>query len=263
MSQSSPLIKQNLYTTKILKATALVNDTTLFLSCWDNHKTKDTNLDIIRKENLLNKKSRSRINDILHIFQQRYLFNIDVINSLSYLQNKGASKELVLPITYFFTIRNDILLHDFVVDFLHPLYENGQRDIPITSAESVIRKWDREGKTAGPWSEETIIKVAQHLLATLRDFRMLEGAVKKRISPLVLPDEAFAYIAMFLSQTGMNGDRLVKNKEWRVFFLTPQLVERFFMSCHQEGYLSYHAAGPVYRIEFPYQTLEELCHEFT
>jgi hypothetical protein len=97
----------------------------------------------------------------------------------------------------------------------------------------------------------------------LRDYHILEGAVNKRVSPLFIPDQAFAYLAMFMSLNGVNGDRLVNNPEWRLFFLTPQLVERFFMSCHQEGYLTYHAAGPIYRIDFPHKSLEELCHEFT
>jgi len=261
-SQSSKKIERQLYTSKILKATALVNDTSIFLSAWDNEKTKEQNLKIIRQENLLNKKSRSRVNDILNIFQQRFLFNDDVIRSLSYLQKKGTSKELMLPLLYYFTARNDLLLHDFVIAFLTPLYDSGHREIPISLAETTLRKWDEEGKTAGKWSDETIINVAQHALATLRDYHILEGAVKKRISPLFVPDQAFAYVALFMSNSGINGERLINNSEWRLFFLTPQLVERFFMSCHQEGYLSYHAAGPVYRIEFPYKTLEELCHEF-
>lgn len=263
MKKMIPRNQENhLYTSKILKATALVNDTSLFLSAWDNEKTKEQNLQIIRQENILNKKSRSRVNDILTIFQQRFLFNDDVIRSLSYLQKKGTSKDLMLPLLYFFTARNDIFLRDFIIEFLQPLYEDGQRDVPISLAENIVRKWYKEGKTAGKWSDETIITVARHALATLRDFHLLEGAVKKRITPLFIPDQAFAYLSLFMSLNGINGERLVKNPGWRLFFLTPQLVERFFMSCHQEGYLTYHAAGPVYRIEFPYKTLEELCHDF-
>jgi hypothetical protein len=255
-------ITQKHYTTKILKTTALVNDTSIFLSYWDSQKTKQQNLEIIRNENLFNKKSRSRVNDILNIFQQRFLFNDDVIHSLSYLQKKGASKEMILPLIYYFSARNDTLLYDFVVEFLQPMYEDGQREIPIHLAENILRKWIQEGKTTGTWSDETITNVAQHALAALRDFHMLEGVVKKRIAPIFVPDGIFAYIAMFMSLNGISGERLVKSREWRLFFLPPQLVERFFMSCHQEGYLSYHVAGPVYRIEFPYNTLEELCHEF-
>jgi len=261
--QSSIKNESPLYTSKILKATALIDDTAIFLSAWDNEKTKEQNLQIIRQENILNKKSRSRGNDILNIFQQRFLFNEDVIRSLSYLQKKGMSKETMIPLLYYFTARNDLLLHDFVIEFLQLLYESGQREIPISLAETTIRKWEEEGKTADKWSDETIIHVAQHALATLRDFHLLEGAVKKRITPLFIPDQAFAYIAMFMSLNGINGERLVNNPEWRLFFLDPQLVERFFMSCHQEGFLTYHAAGSIYRIDFPYKFLEELCHEFT
>ena len=130
--QISKKNENQLYTSKILKATALVNDTSIFLSAWDNEKTKEQNLQIIRQENILNKKSRSRVDDILNIFQQRFLFNVDVIRSLSYLQKQGTSKEMMLPLLYYFTARNDLLLRDFVIDFIQPLYESGHREIPIS-----------------------------------------------------------------------------------------------------------------------------------
>ena len=55
-NQSSKKNVSQLYTSKILKATALVNDTSIFLSTWDNEKTKEQNLQIFRQENILNKK---------------------------------------------------------------------------------------------------------------------------------------------------------------------------------------------------------------
>lgn len=251
------------FTSKLLKTTALIDDTSLFLTYWDNDKTKEQNLQIIRDDNLLNKKSRSRVVDILKIFNQRFLFNDDVIRSLSYLQKKGVSKEVMLPLLYYFSVKNDLFLNDFVIEFLQPRYENGQNDIPISVAVNVVKQWNEEGRTTANWSDETVLHIAQHALATLRDFHLLEGGVNKRITPLFVPDQAFAYLALFMSLNGINGERLVRNPEWKLFFMTPELIERFFLSCHQEGYLSYHAAGSIYRIEFSHKSLEELCHEFT
>ena len=76
-----------------------------------------------------------------------------------------------------------------------------------------------EGKTTGHWSDTTIIRVAQELLATLRDFGVLQGAVKKKIAPAYLPVEAFAYIMFYLKQHQPSGAKLIELPDWKLFFL--------------------------------------------
>jgi hypothetical protein len=91
----------------------------------------------------------------------------------------------------------------------------------------------------------------------LRDFGILEGATNKRLSPLFLPVEAFAYIAFYLKQNQPSGERLIEDSEWRLFFLSRAAIERFLMEAHQRRLLEYHAAGSIVRITFPATTIEE------
>lgn len=88
-------------------------------------------------------------------------------------------------------------------------------------------------------------------MSTLRDFGILQGAVNKRLAPVYLPIEAFAYIALYLRQGQPSGERLINHPEWRLFFLSPPAVERFFVEAHQYHLLEYHAAGSIIRISFP------------
>jgi len=55
-----------------------------------------------------------------------------------------------------------------------------------------------EGKTTTVWGEDTLLHVAQHALASLRDFGILEGATQKYLAPVMLPIEPFAFIAFDL-----------------------------------------------------------------
>src|SRR5581483_2225601 len=103
--------------------------------------------------------------------------------------------------------------------------------------------WVAEGRTMGNWSEATTARVAQGLLATLRDFGVLQGEVRKRIAPAYLPVEAFAYIAFYLKQHEPSGARLIASPDWALFFLSREGVERFLLEAHQRGLLEYHAAG--------------------
>src|SRR5262249_8224126 len=103
----------------------------------------------------------------------------------------------------------------------------------------------------------TTLRVAQGLMATLRDFGVLQGVVHKRLAPLYLPVEAFAYVSFYLHQSQPSGERLLRDPEWRLFFLSPEAVERFFIQAHPSHLQDYSAAGSVIRIPFPAKSIEE------
>ena len=54
-----------LYTSRIIKASALIADTRLLLAEWDTARPVAENLDRLRRQNVFGKASRSRIEDIL------------------------------------------------------------------------------------------------------------------------------------------------------------------------------------------------------
>ena len=54
-------------------------------------------------------------------------------------------------------------------------------DIGVHDFQRPLEEWVEHGKTVSSWSEITIIRVAQELLATLRDFGVLEGALRKEL----------------------------------------------------------------------------------
>ena len=52
-----------------------------------------------------------------------------------------------------------------------------------------------------PWADSTRIEVARHLLAALRDFGILTGAVRKEFSRSSLSIAGFGYVAFRLHET--------------------------------------------------------------
>jgi hypothetical protein len=103
-------------------------------------------------------------------------------------------------------------------------------------------------------------RIVQGLLSALRDFGVLQGAVKKRIAPAYLPVEAFAYLAFYLKQHQLSGAKLAELHDWKLFFLSREGVERSLFEAHQSGLLEYYAAGNVTRLTFPASTLEEYAY---
>lgn len=262
-SRSKSTITPPPYSSKIIKAGALLPDTKALLSAWDPGLSVSENLQRVRCQNLLGKTSRSRAEDILTIFRQRYLTDDSLANALARLVRNQCDGNTLTRILYFHSVRADSLLRDVVIELLLPKWVRGFMEIDGQEIESALRNWVEEGKTAGYWSDSTIHRVRQNLLTTLRDFGVLQGAVKKRIAPAYLSIQAFAYIAFYLNRHQPSGAKLLDLVDWKLFFLSREGVERFFLEAHQHGLLEYHVAGSVTRLIFPVETLEEYANVLT
>ena len=212
---------------------------------------------------MLGKTSRSRAEDVLAIFRQRYLAEETVARALATLMRHQSDGNTLDRILYFHAVSADSLLHDVVIELLVPHWSQGTMEIDVREIELALRKWVEEGKTSSPWGDSTIRRVTQGVLSTLRDFGVLQGAVNKRIAPAYLSIQAFAYIAFYLKQHQPSGTKLVDLVDWKLFFLPREGVERFLLEAHQHGLLEYHVAGNVTRLIFPATTLEEYANVLT
>jgi hypothetical protein len=248
------------YSSKIIKAGALIPDTKALLSAWDSSLSVGENLHQIRHQNLLGKTSRSRAGDILAIFRQRYLGEEAVVRALATLVRYQCNGRILERILYFHAARADSLLHDVVIDLLAPRWSQGLMDVSVREVELALKEWVKERKTSGSWNDQTIQRVAQGVLSALRDFGVLQGAVNKRIAPAYLPIQAFSYIALYLKQHQPSGIKLLDLPDWKLFFLPREGVERSLFEAHQLGLLEYHVAGSVTRLTFPASTLEEYAN---
>lgn len=251
---------QSTYTTKIIKAGALLADTKTLLYYWNPEQSVAENLLQVRRRNLLGKSSRSRAEDILAIFRQRYLAEESVVKALAHLVKSRCRANTIDRILYFHAARADRLLRDVVVNILVPQWGQGITQVSVSALQQTIREWVTKEKTVSQWGDGTLRRVVQGLLSTLRDFGVLQGAVKKRIAPAYLPLEAFCYVAFYLKRKEPSGIKLLDAPDWKLFFLSREAVERFLIDAHQHGLLEYHAAGSVTRLHFPASTLEEYAN---
>jgi hypothetical protein len=257
MTKRGPAPASAPYTSRIIKAGALLDDTKALLSEWDLNLPARENLARIRRENIFGKASRSRVEDILIVFRQRYLTESEVTRALVTLVKRRLPSASVDRILYFHAARADRLLYDTVAEVLLPLRHRGATTVDAVELHRHLIRWVKSGLTTTAWSDYTVTRVSQGLLATLRDFAVLQGAVNKRIAPMYLPLTAFAYIAFYLKGHQPSGAKLLEHPDWRLFFLDRDTVERFLLEANQHNLLEYHAAGTVTRLTFPAGRLEE------
>jgi len=244
------------YSSKIIKAGALIGDTKTMLSHWDVHASVEENISRMRRDNVFGKASRSRVEDILPIFRNRYLRERSVTEALVILVRRKFMTAALDRLLYFHSVSADRLLHDAVTEVLVPIRARGLVDINVKDFERPLAKWTHEGQTIGHWSKPTVTRIAQGLLSALRDFGILQGAVNKKIGPAYLPVESFAYLAFYLRQHQRSGAKLIELPDWKLFFLEREGVERLLFEAHQRDLLEYHVAGSVTRLTFPAESLE-------
>lgn len=249
-------IHEELYTSRIIKATALIEDTKILLQHWDFSLDTEENLDYIKTENLFAKSARSRVSDILRIFRRRYLNDENTVIALSRFVKDQVDRNTLTKILYFHSALADRLLYDAASQFLFEFLNRGRKEVTTDDFKLQIRTWNQANLMQSDWSEATIYSVAKNVAATLRDFGILEGAAKKRIATPQLPIGSLAYIAFLLNRQEISGNQLIHHPVWGIFLLKTENIERMFIEAHQQGFLEYYAAGSVVRIDFPVNTLE-------
>ena len=236
------------YSSRIIKAGALLTDSRAFLRAYDPKLSAEENLAQALRRNILGKASRSRLKDILPIFRQRFLAPPSLAEALHELAHTDVPPPILDRILYYQAAKVDGLLYQIVTDFVYKKREAGET---VVSPEDAGRYVSSLARSAGlRWSAYTVGRVTRGLLATLRDFRVLEGAARKRIAPAYLPLEAFIYVVFALHLEGHSGERLMHHPDWRLFLVAPGDVEALFLEAHRLKWLDYQVAGRLVRVEF-------------
>jgi hypothetical protein len=249
------------YTTRLQKGGALVGEMRLLSQHWDGEPGC---ADQLLRSNVISAPSRLRARDaITRTFVPRFVSSrpADLWRPLGILERAGWKAERILPLHYYAAAAAEPLLWDFVVQVLAERHAGGQTEVGTGDVLRWLRQTPDNRFVGQRWTAAVSTRVARGLLAALRDFGVLAGAVKKRLAPLYLPTESFAFLAMVRSLLCFGGKRSLGDPCWQLFWLSEAAVERFFIEAQQRKLLEYHAAGSVVRVEFRVNTLDEYAHE--
>lgn len=232
----------------------------LLVRHWNDGDRDDQRRRII-EDNLLGKKTKARSTDVYRrSFSQRFLKGDPPTawKIVRPLEDREVPIEILRPVYYWITARSDPLLYDFVLEEI--LIRSKSLDLSVRVDETVLWIKKKLSERDQSWADTVTLKVARGLLAALRDFGILEGASKKKIAPVYLPVESFAYLAFIIYKLKFSGEKLISHPDWKLFLMEPPVVESLFLDAHQNRFLHYEAAGKIYRIEFFAQSVEEMTN---
>lgn len=245
------------YTVRLLKGSALLPQMRLLVRFWQEGLNPQTAIVEIQQRYQFGATSHRRVSDIVRkVFVPRYVQGSppNAWRLLRPFEDAEAPLTVVRPLYYLYAARADAFMGDFVRQVLYERYQTGTTAIGVPEVLRFIVEAEADGRIAEPWSDSVRLRMAQHLLAALRDFGILEGRARKRIAAPYLPVIPFAHIAFLLAQE-RKGAAVFEHPDWRLFLLRPETVERLFIEADQEGLLRYNAAGSIVRIDFPEEDL--------
>lgn len=242
----------------LTKAAASIPDVLQLLRLWEPEEELSEFRTRAVEQNLLGKSSRSRARDLFEaVFQRRYLGNGSgrPARLLKRLVTAGKPRDVVDRLLFYHAALAEHVLYRAAVDLV---YEHRQRRRDRVTKEEMrrfIKALPRNGDD--PYSEAVLDKLAQRVLTALRDFRVLEGKVEKRIAPVRVPDEVVGYVTYALKEEGHSAKSIVDHKDWRLFLLTSREAEGRIADVGALGYFTYRAAGDIRRFDWAHDTLEE------
>jgi len=246
------------YTSRLQKGGALLEDMRRLVLAWSDDLMDGDPLQVAMRA--LGKATGARAKDTyVRSFRPRFIHG-DPPNAWKLarmLEDAGASLEVLRPFYYWLTARAEKPLYEYVTN---ELCARGTSTLRIEVNDVIVWLRDRLEAEGRGWSPTILRKVARGMLAALRDFDILQGKTKKSLAPQHLSAEAFAIIAFSLHKIGASGKGLVHHPDWRLFLLGDHEVERCFLEAHQAGWLSFHAAGNIFRIDFPAETFQEYVY---
>jgi len=247
-----------MYTANIQKGGAMLDDTRRLIEVWDDTADSEDNLRRIADTNLLGKQSRKRTDDILlRILRPRYVApSAELVPALRSLRNDPrAFREAC----YYETAREEDLLAAFAEGPLFVFYSAGRVGVTVEDAKNWLESLTKAGQLPD-WTDTVRTKVARGLLAALRDFGVLKGAVRKEFNPPGMSARGFAYVAFREHQRGASARALVESRVWRRWLLDGRWVSDLLTQIDQLGLLHYARAGSAVRIDWRAASLKEVVH---
>lgn len=242
----------------IVKGGALIEDTARFLEVWGESQDSEAVLDRVVHENALGLPTQSRAAAVAkYVLRPRFVAPGPEVPAA--LRAVLADRAAFSDACYYEATRADALLGRFAEDTVFSWHEAGRLVVDADLVESWLREL-AANKHVADWSPSLTRRVAQGLIATLRDFGRLTGAVnspRKEIARPGISSGGFAYTAYRLHQQGESSRGILRSAVWRRWLLDHDRVDEMMHRLASLGVVFYSVAGSTLRIDWRVDSLVE------
>lgn len=244
----------------IVKGGALIEDTARFVEVWDDSVGGEVLLERVVHDNVLGLPTQSRASAVAtYVLRPRFVAPGPEVPAA--LRAILADRTAFTDACYFEATRADALLGRFAEEAVFDWHESGRLVVDVELVETWLDDLAARGELA-PWSSSLKRRVAQGLIATLRDFGRLDGVTnshRKEIARPGISTGGFAYTAYRLHQQGESSRGILSSSVWRRWLLDEKRVDEMLNRLASLGVIFYSVAGSTLRIDWRVDSLVEVA----
>lgn len=255
------------YTTNLSKGQGMVTETLELLEFWEPGMTVGELKARVRAMGALGKATQVRVDDLVgRAFAQRYLIERGKpAQWLRHLLLSRVPRGLLRQLSLIYTARANLILHDFISEVFWRKYSSRAGEVTKQDARDFIDRAVSRGALEKRWSESMVERVTRYLLGTLADFELIASNQfgQRQIRPLFIMPATIVFLAYELHFAGNDDQEIVRHRDWSLFGLLPADVIASLEKAATQGHLFIQHSGPLVRVEWKYQTMEEMLDALT
>lgn len=201
-------------------------------------------------ENIIHKNSFYSRENVWRIFDQRYLSCPSwVIDDIAETAKHGVNSPDFLSLVYLYYAFRERMAYDIITDVIWDQWCGKSTALDPKSIEDYIVSKDGDVPAIRQWSETTVRRCAQSILAALRDFGLLKGAVNKSIQRPSISLEAAYHLLCILIAEGNEGKAVIGAKDWRLFLWNEVDVIDALNRMAMKKWIRFERSGPTTILE--------------
>ncbi|HRS17554.1 MAG TPA: DUF1819 family protein [Thermoanaerobaculaceae bacterium] len=231
---------------------SLIDETFAVFRDWDFSRSRFENLRQVRERNSIGATSAHWARDVAQVLNRR--FDPDGRDRpLVDLAQAGCDREIWKPLLLWHMTRDEFLLRDFLVNWLHPQFVKGAHRLRTDDVVPYLKALTKKKgiEWSGTWTETTTNRVASALLRIATDFGLLKGVQNKEFASYHLPEQSLLYLLHAMVEIEPNARKVVGSDDWRMFLMDSSDVEREILRLHQFRKLHYEVAGSLAQLKLP------------
>ena len=193
--------------------------------------------------------SRKRNWDAVYI---RYLKLPEwVLQDIIEAYKSGPHSAEFISLLYLHYVLSDHLSFDFITQILWDKWNTQNYSV---SRDDILKMLDDASESESKintYTDATRMRLSSIILSSLKHFGILSGKQKKKLLKPVLPLATAEHILQILTAEGMQGNLVIKDPIWRLFFCTENDVANYLQQLSFNRRIRFEKVGDTVMITTP------------
>lgn len=245
------LFPATLYTSRLSARSALFTEFHILVNGWHELLSSAAYRSLVVRDNVLGRSSTSARSKIWEELKKRYRLDAadPLFSAFWHEWRRGQSEPEKALTAYVLFALNDRLVFDLGVQFLFPLLNRANAELRVGDVHAFIERAKTSHPEVRGWSAKTQTAVAQKYLASVRDFGLARGTVRKTAVRPALYGAPVRLIARALRLNGAAAVDVVSAEAFKLLALDRSHVVNALSDLNATGALRFRMQGDVVELD--------------